>query len=193
MNDADWVIVTDLKQYAYCPRVVFYERCLPNIRPRTYKMDAGQAEHERERSRAARRTLSKYGLPDGKRHFDVDVENDNLGLRGIIDEVVETPDGLMYPVDYKMAKRVSRNHRLQLTAYALLLEDDTKPITQGYIYLTLKRQLIPIEITKKLKETIYAQINAMRHMIAQEQMPEPTSVRNRCVTCEFRRFCNDVS
>ncbi|NJL95452.1 MAG: hypothetical protein HC915_17865 [Anaerolineae bacterium] len=27
--------VTDLKQMAYCARVVFYERCLPHPRPRT--------------------------------------------------------------------------------------------------------------------------------------------------------------
>jgi len=191
--DDQMVIVTDLKQYAYCPRVVFYERCLPHIRPRTYKMDAGQAEHEQERKRAARRTLSKYGLPDGERRFDVRCASESLQCVGIVDEVVQTPDGTLYPIDYKMAKKVSRNHRLQLAAYGLLLETESRPVVQGFIYLTLKREVVAVKLTPKLKIEARCLIEALRDMIAHEQMPEPTSVRNRCLACEFRRFCNDIS
>ena len=38
--------VTDLKQYFYCPRVVYYTYCLPLLRPTTYKMEAGAVAHE---------------------------------------------------------------------------------------------------------------------------------------------------
>lgn len=192
MNDDYAVIVTDLKQYAFCPRVVFYERCLPHIRPRTYKMDAGKVEHERERKRAARRTLHQFGLPAGERLFDVRCSNTLLQCSGIVDEVIQTPGGHQYPVDYKMAKRVSRNHRLQLAAYALLLETKDRPIPQGYIYLIPERELVSVQITSKLKHTTRELIYRMREMITAERMPEPTQIQQRCVACEFRRFCNDV-
>ena len=41
--------VTDLKQYFYCPRVVYYAYCLPQVRPVTAKMEAGiEAQVEAE-------------------------------------------------------------------------------------------------------------------------------------------------
>ncbi|MEP7287800.1 MAG: hypothetical protein ABI947_18755 [Chloroflexota bacterium] len=61
----DDLTITLIKQYTYCPRVVYYETCTPDVRPRTYKMDAGTMAHERERQRAARRTLSAYQVPEG--------------------------------------------------------------------------------------------------------------------------------
>ena len=33
--------VSDLKQWVYCPRVFYYQQCLPDVRPTTYKMKAG--------------------------------------------------------------------------------------------------------------------------------------------------------
>jgi len=85
--------VTDLKQYAYCPRIVFYTYCLPLIRPTTGKMDEGRLAHEEARDRERRRTLRIYGLEDARRHFDVWVASDQLGLTGRIDLVLEVvPD-----------------------------------------------------------------------------------------------------
>ena len=49
---SDALNVTDLKNYAHCPRVTFFEKCLPDVRPRVYAMDAGQEAHEEERARA---------------------------------------------------------------------------------------------------------------------------------------------
>jgi CRISPR-associated exonuclease Cas4 len=183
------LIVTDLKQFAYCPRVVFFERCLPRIRPRTYKMDAGKDEHAREQQRSIRRSLRQYGLIDGERLFDVRCTSEALGVTGIVDEVIRTPDGTLYPVDYKMAKRASRNHRLQVATYALLLETDAP---HGYIYLMPKREVITVKLTDKLKKAVIDQLSVMRDMIAHERMPEATRVRRRCMGCEFRRFCNDI-
>ena len=42
-----WLLeVTDLKQYTYCPRIVFYRYCLPRVRPITYSMEEGIRCHE---------------------------------------------------------------------------------------------------------------------------------------------------
>ncbi|NIO72733.1 MAG: hypothetical protein GTN71_27865, partial [Anaerolineae bacterium] len=51
--------VTDLKQYTYCPRVVFFAYCLPLIRPMTYKMEAGIAAHEKAEEQEQRRSLRR--------------------------------------------------------------------------------------------------------------------------------------
>src|SRR5260221_6187792 len=118
----DDLTITLIKQYTYCPRIVYFETCTPDIRPRTYKMEAGTKAHERERQRAVRRTLSAYQVPEGERHFDVRVRSETLGLVGIIDEVVVTQDQVIV-VDYKMASWTGENHQMQLAAYAMLVSE----------------------------------------------------------------------
>ncbi len=59
-EDVYLLTVTDLKQYAYCPCIFFYQQCLPDVRPTTYKMEAGVEAGRGEKVRAERRTLAAY-------------------------------------------------------------------------------------------------------------------------------------
>lgn len=49
--------VIDLKQYAWCPRVVYYQIVLPAVRPTTYKMAHGIESHRRAEGNERRRGL----------------------------------------------------------------------------------------------------------------------------------------
>ncbi|MBO9362814.1 MAG: CRISPR-associated protein Cas4 [Thermoflexus sp.] len=122
--------VTDLKQYAYCPRIVFYTYCLPLLRPTTGKMEEGRLAHKEARDRERRRTLRIYGLEEACRHFDVWAASEELGLRGRIDLVLEVALGSSgmqrewIPVDYKQTHRRAGPHlRRQLAAYGMMLEE----------------------------------------------------------------------
>lgn len=184
--------ITDLKQYIYCPRIFYYHACLPDVRPVTAKMRHGIDAHEAEQKRAARRTTHAYHVEDGVRHFDLPVFSDRLRLSGQVDEVVESAAGL-FPVDYKLAKKAGYHFKLQLTAYAMLLEVMTgEQIKQGYLYLMRSRQTVLVRFTPKLRAGVEAAVTAMHTIATDELMPEPTPCRQRCPDCEFRRFCNDV-
>ena len=202
LDDPTYYTVTDLKQFAYCGRIVYYEQCLPHLRPRTYKMDAGRDMHEQEQKRALRRTLQKYAVADGRRIFDLALTDQVLGLTGIIDEVVITAEdggeaGEIFPVDYKLANKVGSNHRLQLAAYAHLLEEQYQPgvrttIRRGFVYLIKPRRYVEVPITKRLRNHFTDLLQQVKETVAQERLPSPPTQRSRCVSCEFRRFCNDV-
>ena len=193
LDDNDFLTVTDLKQYSFCQRVIFYERCLPHLRPRTHKMDAGRDAHVIERKRATRRVLTQYQVVEGERRFDVRLRSERLGLVGEIDEVVYAQDGIIIPVDYKLAKRVGEHHRLQLCAYAMMLEETAAtPVERGYIYLIPKHKLIEVQFDAPLRQALENSVTAIRQMVEWERMPPPAQQINRCVACEFRRFCNDV-
>jgi CRISPR-associated exonuclease Cas4 len=190
-----WFTVTDLKQYTYCPRVVFYTYCLPLIRPTTYKMESGIAAHEKAARKAQRRTLSAYGLEKGKRHFDVWLTSAILGLRGRVDVVLEVGDREeLIPVEYKQTRRaIGRHVRLQLAAYGLMLEETwNADVERGFVYSLLKRKAEEIPLTPRLRRETQATLKAMRKMVEREAMPDPPRARRQCVNCEFRRFCNDV-
>lgn len=121
--------VTDLKQWRYCARVVWYRYCLPDVRPVTSLMAQGIAHHREEEGREERRSLRPYGLAAGERHFDVALRSERLGLRGRLDLAIAVP-GRASPgaeavvVEYKDSEQRPGPHfKLQLAAYALLLEE----------------------------------------------------------------------
>ena len=194
MIDAEGLLftITDLKQYIYCPRIFYYHACLPEIRPVTYKMQAGIEAHEAEPKKAARRSLHMYHELSGKRYFDLSVLDESLGLSGQIDEVVQT-EREWIPVDYKLASKDGYHFKIQLTAYSIMLESFTKTqVQRGYLYLIPARKVVEVRITEKLRRGVLRALTDMRQIAEREQMPPATEWRQRCADCEFRRFCNDV-
>lgn len=185
--------VTDLKQWLYCPRVAYYMRCLPNVRPTTYRMRAAVDAHADEADRERRRGLRTYHLADGERAFAVEVASIELGLRGKVDLVVTRGDEVI-PIEYKdSAGHVGKHFQMQLAAYGLLLEEATGLVARrGFLYFIPTRRSHQVELTDDLKEAVRAAVDGIQAMIARETMPEPTPWRERCRNCEFRRFCNDV-
>lgn len=189
--------VTDLKQWVYCPRVVFYRYCLPTIRPITYSMERGIQAHEEATAREERRSLRSYGLTSGERFFDVSLRSERLHLSGRIDLVirVETPQGPEgIVVDYKLSEREAGSHfKLQLAAYGLLLEEAWNiPVRRAFLYHLPQRKAEAIPLTPALRRQVEATIAAIHRAIRGELLPNPPAHLGRCVACEFRRFCNDV-
>jgi CRISPR-associated exonuclease Cas4 len=193
-----WLLrVTDLKQYDYCPRVVYYEYCLPKLRPVTYKMTAGIAAQEHVTALEERRSLRTYGLTSGERHFNVTVSSVALGITGQIDMLIDTEQSgvrTLIPVDFKLSRHNGGRHfQVQLTAYACLLEEAWgAPVHKGMLYFIPTKRVVPVPITAALRRTTRRHLTAMRQMITRQTLPPPTPQRSRCVNCEFRRFCNDV-
>ncbi|MDL1922748.1 CRISPR-associated protein Cas4 [Chloroflexi bacterium CFX3] len=189
---ADALTITLLKQYTYCPRVVYYETCTPGVRPTTYKMEAGAALHTQEKYRAARRTLAAYQVPEGTRQFDVRLHSAALGLVGMVDELVFMPDEVI-PVDYKMSAWLSDNHIIQIAAYGMLAEETFGlPAKRGYVYLLKGKRYAMVEITTALRSEVLAVITDIDRIHLTEYMPPPPENTNKCIACEFKRFCNDV-
>ncbi len=192
--------VTDLKQFAFCPRIIYYHHCLPNIRPTTYKMEAGVAAQDDETYRELRRSLRPYGLKSGERLVDLRLESETLGLRGRIDLVIKTSDNShqqpeLIPVDYKLSTRtkIGKHFKLQLMAYGLLLaESRPEVVERGFLYLIPLKRAVAVPLTARLKADLRRCLAEMQTIVGRELMPEPTKQRSKCIGCEFRRFCNDV-
>jgi len=188
--------VSDLKQWVYCPRVLFYATCLPKVRPITYKMEAGIEAGRKEMEREVRRSLRLYGLVEGRREFNIPVVSERLGLRGEVDMVLwindlDTEEAI--PVDYKLSKQAGIHFKMQLVAYGLLLEEMSGiKVKRGFLYFIPLRRVEEVHLTKALREKVLTALESMHHMLWTELMPPPTPQHSKCIACEFRRFCNDI-
>lgn len=187
------LVVSDLKQYAYCPRIVYYRYCLPAIRPVTYKMEQGRAAQDDEEDRERRRSLRTYGLTGGERYFNLDVESARLGLRGRVDLAIRCEREAV-AVEYKDSPgRTGPHILLQLAAYGLLLEEAWQlPAQRGFIYFIPARRAREAPLTATQRAEVERALAAIQDIIATERMPAPPAQRGKCEICEFRRFCNDV-
>jgi len=186
--------VSDVKQYPYCPRIVYYSYLMPlRSRPTTFKMEDGRLAHERIEELEQRRSLRAYGLTEGDRRFDVALASERLGLRGRLDMVIESA-GEVIPVDFKDSRgRPGLNHKYQLTAYALLAEGVwRRSVRRGFIYLIPQRRAEEVRITSNMRGWVHKALREIRASLATEAKPPPTRVRGRCTDCEFRALCPEV-
>jgi len=191
--------VTDLKQWRYCARIVWYRYCLPTIRPITDLMRHGTAQHQAEEGREERRSLRAYGLEAGERYFDVRLHSTQLGLRGRLDLAIAVPDrdspkAEAVVIEYKDSEQRAGPHfKLQLATYALLLEEAWGlPVRVGWFYFIPLRRAERMAITPTLRRQVQEAVSTIQTAIRTEAVPAPPASRSPCVSCEFRRFCNDV-
>lgn len=185
--------VTDVKQYFYCPRIPFYRYCLPAVRPVTYGMGAGIRSHGIEQGREERRSLQRYGLETGERTFELLLRSERLGLVGKLDMAVRL-EAEAVVVDYKLSPGKAGAHfKAQLGAYALLLEEAwSTPVHRAFLYHIPDRRAEEVMMTPTLLRSVGHAVEAIHQMVEREQLPPPPAQRGRCVSCEFRRFCNDA-
>lgn len=185
--------VTDIRQFVYCARVVYYTRYLELPRPVTYKMEEGKLQHGRSARLERRRSLRTYGLDEGERHFSVRLYSHRLGLSGLLDMVIETQDEVI-PVELKHTTgALELNHKYQLTAYGLLVEDQwDRPVRRGFVYRIPDKEAVEVPITPNMRRHVHRLLGEIRAMLDSGRRPNPTRHRGRCVDCEFRRLCGDV-
>lgn len=186
--------VSDIKQFIYCPRVVYFTYVMPMRKKTTFKMDSGKDEHLKVESLEDRRQLRIYGFNEGERQFRLYLKSERLRLSGILDMLIIS-GGRFYPVDFKDSTNPpDSNHKYQLTGYALLVEEEFgKPVQRGFIHLIPLKAVYTIEITQNMRDFTKKVISRIIKMIEKEQMPPPLRSVSRCVDCEFKNWCQDVT
>jgi CRISPR-associated exonuclease Cas4 len=185
--------VIDVRQWTYCARVPYFAYVMPIEARASVKMDHGAERHQIVQAFERRRILRRYGLERAEKIFNLHLTSRKRGLTGIIDMVLR--DGsICYPVEFKHSRREPFiNHKLQLVAYAVLLEDVLEvSVPSGFIHNTWSKRTFKVEITAELRKILDEILVAMREMIRTERMPDPAAERAKCADCEFRRWCGDV-
>jgi len=185
--------VSDIRQFSYCPRVVYFTYVQPLERPATYKMEHGLTAEKRADALERRRTLHRYGLESGERIFDAWLRSDALALSGKADLLILTADAAC-PVEYKETTGgMTRNHRLQLTAYAMMAEQQyARPAPCGFVCRLPDGMMWRVTTLGTWRQQVLDVLRRIREMADAERFPDPPRERGKCVDCEFRRFCADV-
>ena len=190
-----FVTVSDALEYLFCPRFIFFERCLmiPEHQEKRYKVLKGRELHEsrekvnrdyvRKKLHCVRKEISVY-LTSHKYHF-----------KGEVDEILFLEDGTAAPLDYKFAEfkdTIYRTHKYQAALYGLLImEHYGVDVKRGFVCYTRSNHHVE-EISFKQKDFERARIIVAEilNIIQKGYYPEGTKQKARCVDCTYRNICS---
>ncbi|RLF09484.1 MAG: CRISPR-associated protein Cas4 [Thermoprotei archaeon] len=189
MEDAPYITVVDVRDYAYCPRVVYFTHVLHLKERITEAMQYGKEHHEDP-------PLAPLMPKLKPKHVikNVELTSSKLKLMGKVDTIVVTKHGEYIPVEVKWSEprqgKPRRQHKAQLIAYALLIEENySTTVKRAVIYYSRAGRLIEMPITSQDKRQVKRMIKQIYQVIRSEEMPEVKFKPKQCVDCGYKCYC----
>lgn len=123
------------------------------------------------------------------------IDSKNLSLNGIIDQIEVWPDHFV-PIELKTGKApitgVWPGHRIQLSCYALLIEDrfNTK-VDYGYVRYLDTFETRRIEMNSFMREEVIVLIRKINELLTSNKLPDFCKNDNKCNACSLKPLCYD--
>lgn len=169
----EMVNVSDLNQYLYCPRRLYYLMFYDTQEINFYLAD-GRSKHNNKGRR-------------GGWYKEIYLRSEKLLLHGKID-LLEGKTTLT-PVESKHGDSYYENDEIQLAAYCMLLEDYLEePIEFGYLHLFDTNERYAIQITEWHRKTVLDTITAIQKMKL-DKIPDFAENLNKCKKCSVIQYC----
>lgn len=187
--------VLDVKDYVYCPRVVYFRRVLhAKEEMGSQQAEARESHGKLDEKEARRKSVVPYrkDLEGGEKSFSVPLVSRRLELQGILDCLVKLAGDLI-PIDYKFTKSNRKqawaHHKYQLVAYAMLVEDNFGGVVKkGFIYYVPEELLVEIPVTQGTREFVKKVLTRIRRIMQSEEPPLVRVNPKRC-SCGLRWIC----
>ena len=112
---------SEIIEHIYCPRFTYFMNCLeiPQHEELRYKVLKGRELHDKKEKTNVGYLRKKLGCID--RDVSVYIASREIGVRGVVDEVLHLQDGSLAPLDYKYTEynAVSYTHLTLPTIYSV--------------------------------------------------------------------------
>jgi CRISPR-associated exonuclease Cas4 len=193
ISDGEYLSASDLTQYYYCKRKVYFLR-VAGVQPVTRrKMELGKEEQTREYKRLLERK-DLFGVPREDvaqvmhRKF---VSSNKLKLKGTIDVLMLLKDGNGVPVEIKYSDDTEANlsRKKQIFAYILLCEEALNlKCPFGILYFSKQNRSIKLMPSEGDKLSVIRDLEKIWEMFRTETLPR-RAPEWKCNYCEVKRYC----
>jgi CRISPR-associated exonuclease Cas4 len=193
-----FVFVTDIKHYIYCPRLVYFDKVLHATPVFGSQQEDSKELHEDYVKKELRRKDAIYYSPEfvgAEKLLFTPLVSCNLRLQGNVDCIIKTASGEYVPVDYKnMASdkgRIWMDHKYQLVAYALLVEDHFNTVVKrGFVNYIPETLILHLEITPIMKSYVKRVLGHIKRIIKEEELPPIRVAKQKCTGgCGHKQTC----
>jgi CRISPR-associated exonuclease Cas4 len=195
-DDDRLIPVTWIKQYYFCPRIIYYLGVLGFTERITESMiEGGEFHSSEERKIKRRKTLAGEKREKIKASWSkLHVVSKRLGLYGTIDEVADVGGGLVV-VENKFMKSPMKphpGHVYQAVAYAMLAEEAlNKPVRRVMVRYLRDGKSFEIPVTEDLKRHVLWTVSKIKSIIEEEKAPRESN-QKKCRNCGYRKICKGI-
>ena len=193
-----FISVTDIKHYVYCPRLVYFDHVLHAVPVFGSQQEEGKESHEEQVAKELRRKDAVYYSPEfvgAQKLLYTPLSSDALGMQGNVDLIIHTARNEFIPVEYKNMNsdcdRVCMDHKYQLTAYALLIEECFGAVVkQGIVNYLPQTLILQFEITPTMKTHVKRILGHIKKIIQTETLPPIRVAKHKCQGgCGHKQTC----
>lgn len=188
------VTLTDVLEYTFCPRFIFYMRCLdiPQHEEKRFKVRKGREVHK-ARAMTNKRYL-RHKINVVKKESEVLLTSARHRIKGKVDEVLFLADGTAAPLEYKFAEfkqTAWATHALQLILQALLIHENYGiTVKSGFVCYTRSNDVVKrVDITNRDYDHALLIIGDILKMIDTAYYPANIRPNKRCSDCCYRNVC----
>lgn len=194
----DFVSVTDIKQYIYCPRIVYFDRVLHATPMFGSQQKDSKELHEDYVEKELRRKDAIYYSPEfvgAEKFMFISLSSSTYGLQGNVDCIIKTAKGEYILVEYKNMNsdkgRVCMQHKYQLVGYALLIEDNfNTTVKRAFVDYIPEGLILQFEITPTMKIFVKRVLGHIRRIIKDEELPPIRVAKYKCLGgCGHKEVC----
>jgi len=123
------------------------------------------------------------------------ISSEKLGLRGIVDQIEKYQEGFV-PIELKTGKSpregVWPGHKIQLIAYALLMEEHFKTeIKEGFVHYLDSKEKRHIPINAFMRLEVKELIKKVNELLNSAKIPDFEKNTNKCLKCGLKEDCYD--
>lgn len=193
-----YVSVTDVKHYIYCPRIIYFERVLHAKPTFGSQQKEGQEKHGVYVQKEMRRKDAIYYSSEfvgAEKLMFISLSSRKLRLTGQLDCIIKTVKDEYIPVEYKnMSSRKGKvwmDHKYQLVAYALLVEENYGTIVKrGFINYVPEQLILKVMIMPTMKTHVKRVIGHIKRIIKEETLPPIRVAKQKCTGgCGYKQIC----
>lgn len=189
-----YVTASVLLEYLFCPRFIFYMKCLciDQNEDKRWKVLKGREVHEGKERTNIDYLRKRIGCVD--KEINVYMASEKYRIHGVVDEVLTLNDGTMAPLDYKFAEyhdTIFRTQRYQSVFYGLLISENyKKDVKRGFIcYTRSKNMLKEVPVTDKEIKELLKMIDEIINITRKGYYPKGTKFTTACIDCCYRNIC----
>ncbi|MEM2319916.1 MAG: CRISPR-associated protein Cas4 [Candidatus Bathyarchaeia archaeon] len=192
------VSVTDVKHYVYCPRLVYFDRVLHAQPVFGSQQEESQELHMEYVHKELRRKDAVYYSPEfvgAEKFLFVPLVSKSLQLQGVVDCIIRTVKGEYVPIEYKNMNsdkgKAYMDHKYQLVAYALLVEENFGTVVKrGFVNYIPEQLILKFEITPTMKSYVKRVVGHIKRIIREERLPPIRVASNKCQGgCGHKQTC----
>ena len=194
MNEGAIIIVTDVMEYLFCPRFIYFMHCLgmQQHEEKRFKVLKGREIHKKKCF--TNKEYVKKKIFCSAKESEVFIVSKNNRIKGIVDEVLFMDDGSAAPFEYKFAEykdKIFRTHKYQLILYGLMISENYGvEVNRGYICYTRSNNLVKqIDFKPSDFKKAIDMIKDVLSIVEKGVYPMIKKSPMKCVDCCYRNVC----